>query len=131
MGAAAAPSSALPGLSQYHAQLLSERTEGDRTSIGGVAFRLRFRPRLGVVRAGGARSSPRWEIVPMVNNVFGRAAQPPRRVAELQKLHHATPPARTGDAPRERERGADTPCCKYLGRFDSLQASIAAARTRT
>ena len=80
---------------------------------------------------GAAARAPRWSVSPLQNNVFGRAAQPPRRVAELQKLQHATPPARTADAPRERERGADTPCCKYLGRFDSLQASIAAARTQT
>ena len=76
---------------------LQDVTLADRTAVGGVAFRLRFRPRLGVlVGAGGAGSGAarvRWKVVPNVNNVFGRA--------ELRK---------------------DTTCCVYMGETASLEA---------
>ncbi len=68
-----------------------------------------------------AALAPRWSVSPLQNNVFGRAAQPPHRIAELNRI------ARDGGAPRDRVLTADTPCCKYIGRFDSLQACIAAA----
>jgi hypothetical protein len=54
--------------------------------LHGDAFKLRFRPRLGVVRSGGgggadgggargaAAGRTRWHVVRAVNNVFGRAA---------------------------------------------------------
>ena len=70
-------------------------TRADKLAVGGVAFRLRFRPRLGVLSGGAGSGAPRvrWKVVPKVNNVFGRA--------ELRK---------------------DTTCCVYLGETASLEA---------
>ena len=59
----------------------------------------------------------------MLNNVFGRAAQPPKLRVELQNDRAGTRRARV-----LRVLTAGTPwCCKYLGRRASLQACIAAA----
>ena len=100
---------------------LRDLTNEDHDALAGTAFKLRFRPRLGAVgdaaggrggrggggRGGGGRgrrSSParaRWEVVPLVNNVFGRA--------ELQR---------------------DTACCKYLGMAASLEECTSAAEKR-
>ena len=69
----------------------------------------------------GLRSHTKFEQV--LNNVFGRAAQPPKLRVELQNDRAGTRRARV-----LRVLTAGTPwCCKYLGRRASLQACIAAA----
>jgi hypothetical protein len=90
------------GVTDGDASLLQDVTEEDRIGLFGTAFKLRFRPRLGVVRrdAGGAPRT-RWEVVNAVNNVFGRA--------ELKQ---------------------DTSCCKYIGQAASLGDCTAKAERR-
>ena len=85
---------------------LSDVHGDERLNLGGLAFRLRFRPRLGSIgdtthsrRAQAARI--RWQVVHAVNNVFGRA--------ELER---------------------DTACCKYLGAVESLDRCTLAAERR-
>ena len=91
-------------------------------------FHLDFDPPLGVARPKALLQeatalTPRWSVSLLQNNVFGRAAQPPERSVELKhQLARAG-----GGAPRDRVLSADAPCCKYIGRVDSLQACIAAA----
>ena len=102
------------------------RAPDELEALEGRGFHLDFDPPLGVARPRtllqeAAALAPRWSVSPLQNNVFGRAAQPPHRIAELNRI------ARDGGAPRDRVLTADTPCCKYIGRFDSLQACIAAA----
>ena len=101
--------------------LIGDLTRADRASIGGVAFRLRFRPRLGVVgqrRRAAPRSSSSagplngaspllppsssWAVTLLVNNVFGRA--------ELRR---------------------DTACCKYLGTARTLAHCAQLAEKRS
>ena len=88
------------GLAAHH-PALNDVTEEERTAIGGLAFRLRFRPKLGVLNAADKAVKPKWEVVSMVNNVFGRA--------ELRK---------------------DTSCCRFIGNTDSLDACTKLAEAR-
>ena len=72
-------------------------------ALHGAAFKLRFRPPLGVLSdARRAQAKRRWEVVTRVNNVFGRA--------ELRR---------------------DTSCCKYVGQAESLDACMRQAEAKS
>lgn len=71
-------------------------------ALNGQGFKLRFRPRLGVLgEHGKRRARPSWRVTELVNNIFGRA--------ELKK---------------------DTACCKYVGIATSLGECQTAAEKR-
>ena len=104
-GATAANAAAMHEPTSVAALLDVDRTPEIGAALNGAAFRLRFRPRLGVVGGSARRTArttrkppPSWHVTELVNNVFGRA--------ELRR---------------------DTACCKYLGHAASLQECTAAA----
>ena len=104
-GATAANAAAMHEPTSVAALLDVDRTPEIGAALNGAAFRLRFRPRLGVVGGSARRTArttrklpPSWHVTELVNNVFGRA--------ELRR---------------------DTACCKYLGQAASIQECTAAA----